>query len=246
MEYILQLQGVTKNFGGLAAVSNLSFEVKPQEIFGFIGPNGAGKTTVFNLIMGVFTPDSGKIVFKNNDITGWKTYKIVNEGLARTFQLSRPFHKLTVRENIQVAAASNDVFTSFSKKNSDSKSAKTVEAIAALVGLKDKLKERPDALPQGDLRRLEMAKALATQPKLILLDEPFAGLSISEIEEISEFIQLLSSEGYSLVIIDHNMKGLMKLVQRVLVISFGEKLAEGIPQDIVANEKVQTAYLAGG
>ena len=246
MEYILQLQGVTKNFGGLAAVSNLSFEVKPQEIFGFIGPNGAGKTTVFNLIMGVFTPDSGKIVFKNNDITGWKTYKIVNEGLARTFQLSRPFHKLTVRENIQVAAASNDVFTSFSKKNSDSKSAKTVEAIAALVGLKDKLKERPDALPQGDLRRLEMAKALATQPKLILLDEPFAGLSISEIEEISEFIQLLSSEGYTLVIIDHNMKGLMKLVQRVLVISFGEKLAEGIPQDIVANEKVQTAYLAGG
>lgn len=246
MQPILQLQEVTKNFGGLAAVQYLSFEVRPQEIFGFIGPNGAGKTTVFNLIMGVFRPDRGKISFNGRDITGWKTYKIVNLGIARTFQLSRPFHKLTVFDNIKVALSSNDIFAFFDKKEKRGHIESRVESIAALVGLKEKLKEKPGALPQGDLRRLEMAKALATGPKLLLLDEPFAGLNISEIGEISRFIQFLSSEGYTMVIIDHNMKGLMKLVERVLVISFGEKLAEGAPQDIVADEKVQAAYLAGG
>lgn len=242
MRPILELERLRKSFGGLVAVNGLSFAVREGEILGFIGPNGAGKTTVFNLIMGVFRPDSGRVFFNGREITGWRTYRIVNAGIARVFQLSRYLRHKTVFENIELSTIKNGLFAREDRRAREQK----VLAVSELVGLSEKLEKLPTALPHADLRRLEIAKAIATDPKLLLLDEPFAGLSAAEVEEVSGVIARLRGEGRTIVLVDHNMRGVMRLVDRVVVICFGEKLAEGSPAEVAADPKVQEAYLAGG
>ena len=239
---ILELERLRKSFGGLVAVNELSFAVEEGEILGFIGPNGAGKTTVFNLIMGVLQPDSGRISFRGQEITGWRTYRVVNAGIARVFQLSRYLKHKTVFENIELSTIQNGIFA---REDRRARERRVFEA-GELVGLREELWRYPSTLPHAGLRRLEIAKAIATDPELLLLDEPFAGLSAQEVEEVSQVIEELRREGRTIVVVDHNMRGLMRLVDRVVVISFGEKLAEGTPEEVARDPQVQEAYLAGG
>jgi len=254
---LLVLDGLTKSFGGLLAVNRLSFEVYQGEILGFIGPNGAGKTTVFNLITGVYKPDRGRIIFKGRDISGWPPYRVVNAGIARTFQIPKPFRHKTIAQNVEISTIPNEIFA---RGHSAQERHKRVSACLARTGLCSSLgqeccsidKDRcacceqfPSALPQAGLRRLEIAKALATDPALLLLDEPFAGLTHAEVEELSKLLEDLRDEGRTLVVVDHNMRGIMRLVDRVVVIHFGQKLAEGTPQQVAHDPAVQQAYLAG-
>lgn len=242
MNSILEIEGLKMRFGGLTAVNNLSFFVKEGEILGFIGPNGAGKTTVFNLIMGVLRPDSGRIRFKETDITGWRTYRVVNAGISRAFQSAQVYPHKTVYENIEISTIPNSIF---SLENRGARQEKVLR-VSEMVGLTAELGKLPGSLPHASLRQLEIAKAVATDPDLLLLDEPFAGLSATEVKEISVVISNLRRAGKTAIVVDHNMKGLMRLVDTVVVISFGEKLAEGVPEEVVQNRDVQEAYLAGG
>jgi len=242
MEKLGEIQHISKSFGGLRAVNDLGFFVAPQEILGLIGPNGAGKTTIFNLIMGVHKPDQGHVVFKGKDITGWPTHRVVNEGIARVFQIAQPMHHKTVYENVEISTLSNAIF---SGRPSAQRGDYCLQC-CRVAGLEPDLDKLPGTLPQAGLRRLEIAKAIATQAQLLLLDEPFAGLSAHEVDALLQLVFDLRDEGRTVIIVDHNMKGLMKLVDRVVVVNFGQKLAEGSPQEVVDNPAVQEAYLAGG
>ncbi len=258
MNAILKFDRVSKAFGGLQAISDLSFEARKGEILGLIGPNGAGKTTVFNLIMGVHHPDHGQIFFNKQEITSWNSHQIVNAGIARTFQIPRPFHHKTIAKNVEIALIPNEILT---KGLSKWQRYETISKLCDWVGVCrifgdgscdcgrngfcDCALEFPNALPHAALRNLEIAKAIATEPDLILLDEPFAGLTNSEVEEMSALLLQLKAEGKTQVLVDHNMRGLMKLVDRVVVINFGQKLAEGTPAEVAMNPAVQEAYLAG-
>lgn len=235
---LLELQALSKAFGGLQAVDRLSFSVREGEILGFIGPNGSGKTTVFHLIMGIYRPDRGRVFFRGREITGWPPHRVVRAGIARTFQIPQPLPHKTVAENIEIPLLGRGL---------NSKARFEVCCFcSAQVGLLEALKAYPDELPQAGLRRLELARALAADPELLLLDEPFAGLTRSEIRGLSRLLRELRAEGRTLVIVDHNMRGLMKLVDRLVVIHFGRKLAEGIPEEVAQNPLVQEAYLGGG
>ena len=242
MTTLLDILDLCKRFGGLSAVNMLSFSVKPNEILGLIGPNGAGKTTVFNLVMGVHKPSKGHIRYKGRDITGWSTYRVVNQGIARVFQIAQPMHHKTVFENVEICTLPNAIFTRHKKHENGAACLKYCE----LAGLLPELNKLPGALPQAGLRRLEIAKAIATEADLLLLDEPFAGLTVHEVEQLSQLILDLREQGRTIVIVDHNMKGLMKLVDRVVVMNFGSRLADGTPADVISNPVVQEAYLAGG
>lgn len=247
----LRVERLRKSFGGLMAVKDLSFSVHQGEILGLIGPNGAGKSTVFNLVMGGLWPDHGRVLFKNQEITRWPTYKIVNQGLARIFQIARYFPRKTVYENVEISAIPNEIFM-----RADNAEMQTI-TVCKRTGLCVEegcqggngclcRAQLPGMLPQGGLRRLEIARAIGTDPELLLLDEPFAGLSPAEVDEISQLVSDLRSAGQTIVLVDHNMRGVMGLVDRVVVLCFGEKLAEGTPEEIMRNRAVQEAYLVGG
>ena len=265
---VLEFDQVSKAFGGLQAINNLSFHVKPGEILGLIGPNGAGKTTVFNLIMGVYRPDHGTIRFKEDEINGWKPYRIVNAGVARTFQIPKPFHLKTIAKNVEIALIPNSILGrdqrhAFKNDNEEviaDRKRKISELCSDLGickifgyekcsrevdGLCSCELEFPSALPHAGMRNLEIAKAMAMKPELLLLDEPFAGLTMSEVDEMSKLLIDMKKTGLTQVIVDHNMKGLMKLVDRVVVINFGQKLMEGSPEEVAEDPRVQEAYLAG-
>ena len=237
MSVLLEAQQISKAFGGLQAVHNLSFRVQQGEITGLIGPNGAGKTTVFNLIMGALKPDRGRIHFNGRDITGRKTYQIVDLGIARAFQIAQCCSGKTIFENLELCACSNRLFS-----RSRQRQAPILHA-AEQVGLTPELDKLPGMLPQAGLRRLEIARAVATSPELLLLDEPFAGLTSGEIHELSTTVQVLRDQGMTIVLVDHNVRSVMRLVDRVLVMSFGQLIAEGIHDEIVINPIVQQAYL---
>lgn len=239
-EVTLDIDGLTKQFGGLTAVDNLSFDVSEGEILGFIGPNGAGKSTVFNCIMGTYKVTSGTVTFRGEDVTDEETHEIVNRGLSRVSQESQPLPSFTVEENIRLFTFPNSI-RAFRESASDEE----IREIASRVGLEDELDTKPDSLPHAGIRRLEIAKAIATDPDTLLLDEPFAGLNQAEIRELSEEIRDLRDEGVTIVVVDHNMKGLMALVERVVVLDKGQKLAEGSPEEIAEDERVQQAYLSG-
>ncbi|MCC5809827.1 MAG: ABC transporter ATP-binding protein [Ectothiorhodospiraceae bacterium] len=245
------VDGVTKRFGGLTAVDAISFDVKRDEIVGMIGPNGAGKTTVLRLITKLLKPDSGSIRFKGKDITGLKPWDVVNQGIAGTFQNTRPFRNLPIIANVMVpclgprARASGDWVKQVE--------AKAMDALE-FVGISDMALEPASRLSQGDLKRLEIAKAIATDPELLLLDEPFGGMNSSEAGLLAKSIRRLHqggrfgrlhSEGPAMLIIEHKLKELMAIVDRVIVINFGKILTIGKPDEVVKDPRVIEAYLGG-
>ncbi|PLT33328.1 ABC transporter ATP-binding protein [Bacillus sp. V5-8f] len=228
------VEKLTKIYGKVKAVNEVSFSVEQGQFVGIIGPNGAGKTTLFHLISGVQRPSSGSVFVKGKDVTGKEPHLIVREGLTRTFQVPRPFQELTVYDNVDIVRPSKD---------SGGNRSERIERILQEVGLWGSKQQLAGNLPQGDLRRLEMARALATNPDLLLLDEPFAGLNSAEIESLSKLLLQMHKEGMTIIIIEHKLKELMKMVKRVIAINFGELIADDIPQNVVKNERVLKAYL---
>jgi branched-chain amino acid transport system ATP-binding protein len=237
MSALLEVKGLTKRFGGLVAVKDVSFTLAPGEITGILGPNGAGKTTLFNLLTGFIATDTGSVVFDGHPIRGLAPHRIVNRGLARTFQLTRPFIGMTVIENVVVGCLAPRV-----RRNGSTES--RARHMLERVGLGPKAELLVDVLPYGDLRRLEIARALVTQPKLLLLDEPFAGLGTSEIEPLAKLIRELHDDaGLTILIIEHRLREFMQLVGRVIAMDFGEIIAVGPPQEIVRHPRVVEAYI---
>ena len=242
--HLLEVVNVTKKFGGLVAVNNISLQIDEGERVGLIGPNGAGKTTLFNIISGFLKPTSGKIMFKGEDITKLPPHKIVNKGIARTFQIMRPFRHLPVIANVMVSLKSP-------RGSRKIEWVKTMErkALDLLedVGLSELMLEPAENLGYGDLKRLEVARALATEPDLIMLDEPFGGLNPVETEFLTRTLITMHQDEPSraILIVEHKLYALMKIVDRVIVMHQGEKIAEGKPEEIVKNKKVIEVYTGG-
>jgi len=239
-EQIMLLWGenVGKNFGGLAAVSNLDFAVNENEILGLIGPNGAGKTTLFNLIMGYYKPDSGKIFFKDEDITGLRTYKVCKKGIGRTFQIPKPFLNTSVLENCMVGG----FFGVRGIKNLEEARLKAQE-ILELTDLLEKKDMFAKNLTLIERKKLEFARALSTSPEILLLDEVVAGLNPTETEEMMDFVNKIRDSGITIFMIEHIMKAVMGVSDRIIVLHHGEKIAEGSPEEVASDQKVIEAYL---
>jgi branched-chain amino acid transport system ATP-binding protein len=237
MSALLEVDGLTKRFGGLVAVKSVSFRLEPGEITGVLGPNGAGKTTLFNLLTGFIATDAGTATFAGRSLIGLAPHRVVNLGLARTFQLCRPFRGMSVLENVSVGCLAPRV-------RHEGHVTARARRILAQVGLEAKAEVPVDVLPYGDLRRLEIARALATRPNLVLLDEPFAGLGSNEIEPLSALIRKLhAEEGLTILIIEHKLREFMQLVRRVIAMDFGEVIAIGPPAEIVRHPRVVEAYI---
>ena len=237
---VLEISNLTKAFGGLKALERISLSVQPGEILGIIGPNGAGKTTLFNCITGFLPFDSGSVIFDGQNIQDKRPHQIVNLGLTRTWQLVKPFFGMRVIEAIMVPSFSKRARSSHLSKKDEKEN---VTGILRDMGLGEKLWQEVDNLSQGELRLLDISRALVTCPKILLLDEPFSGLSHKETENISRVVRNLNSQGFTVVIIEHRLRELMKLVQKVVVINFGQKIAEGAPEQIVQEPEVIEAYL---
>jgi branched-chain amino acid transport system ATP-binding protein len=245
----LEIESLKKGFGGLQAVDNVGFSLDRNEMLGLIGPNGAGKTTLLRLITGILKPDAGDIRFKGKRITGRKTWNIVNMGIACTFQNMRPFRRLPIIANVMVSCLCPRAM----KRGEWVKriEAKAMDALE-FAGISDMALEKASTLSQGDLKRLEVARAIATEPELLLLDEPFGGLSPAETDLMAKSIGRLHkggrfgrlhSEGPAMIIVEHKLQQLMKIVDRIIVLNFGIVIADGTPEEIVKNPNVIEAYL---
>jgi branched-chain amino acid transport system ATP-binding protein len=235
MAEALVIRGLSKRFGGLRAVQDVSFSVQENETVALIGPNGAGKTTSFNLITGFHRPDAGSVLAYGREIVGLKPHDICAHGLARTFQVAKPFGAMTVLDNVMTGAFLRD-------KNAAVAREKAREAIA-FVGLSAREKTAAKDLTTIDQRRLEMARALATQPRLLLLDEVMAGLNPAEIDAAVALVGKLSTRGLTIVIVEHVMRAIMAVARHIVVLDHGQKIAEGAPKQIVENPEVIRAYL---
>ncbi len=235
MDILLETRNLNKRFGGIKAVSKMDLTLRQGEILGLIGPNGAGKTTFFNLISGFLRPDSGSIYFQGEEITRMKAHEICRKGIARTFQLVKPFGKMTVLKNIQVSALSK----SQSLREAESIALETLDFLN-LLQFKEKI---AGELPVGYLKLLEVAKALATQPKLLLLDEPIAGLNPSEVTRFVEVVRKIQNRGITIFLVEHVMRFIMPICDRLVVMHYGEKIAEGPPAQISKDPTVIQAYL---
>ncbi len=238
MAEALVIRNLSKRFGGLRAVQDVSFSVKEGETVALIGPNGAGKTTSFNLITGYHRPDTGSVMAFGREIVGLRPHDICAHGLARTFQVARPFGGMTVLANVMTGAFLRDKNTDVARKSAR-------EAIE-FVGLSAKEHSPARDLTTIDQRRLEMARALATQPRVLLLDEVMAGLNPSEIDQAVALVGKLSKRGLTIVIVEHVMRAIMAVARHIVVLDHGQKIAEGNPNDVVANQDVVRAYLGTG
>jgi branched-chain amino acid transport system ATP-binding protein len=249
MASLLATDGLSKNFGGLAAVSELSFAVERGGLLGLIGPNGAGKTTVFNLISGVLTPTRGRVRFKGEDITGRAPYTIARRGLARTFQIPTLFHSFSVLDNVVLGAYATlrrrplDLLGRGSRPAERAGARDRARELLGFLRLETVGDERVGTLPHGDQKKIELAVALAAAPELVLLDEPFAGLNADEIDDMTGHIERLRKANVTFVVVEHNMRALMRIADRVCVLNFGRKIAEGTPKEVSENAEVIRAYL---
>jgi branched-chain amino acid transport system ATP-binding protein len=232
---VLTLESVTKRFGGLTAVRAVSLEVRRGDLLGIIGPNGAGKTTLFNVIAGYYRPEEGRIVFEGRDVTGLPAHAISRLGLTRTFQIVKPFGNLSVADNVMIGALTRLPRVRDARLEA--------ERVIALCGLGPHAVARARALPIGLRKRLEVARALATRPRLLLLDEVMAGLNPSELSGIIDLVRRVHAEGVTLIVIEHVMAAMMRLAQRIVMLHHGEKIAEGTPQEIAHDRRVIDAYL---
>jgi len=232
---LLEVSGMTKQFGGLRAVDSLDLSIEKGQIFGLIGPNGAGKSTAFNCIAGAFAPTAGVITFNNEKINGQKPWDLCKKGLARTFQIVKPFASKSVLYNVMVA--------SFVATNSRSVAEEKAIKVLESLSFADKKDVLSGNLTIADRKRLEIARALATEPKLLLLDEVMAGLRPSEVDDMVQVLKTIRDQGTTIFVIEHIMRAIMALSDRIVVIQFGKKIAEGTPKEIANNENVIKAYL---
>ncbi|MDA8426604.1 MAG: ABC transporter ATP-binding protein [Treponema sp.] len=251
MSALLSIENMSHYFGGLKAVSNFNFEVPEGVIYGLIGPNGSGKTTTFNLITGIYRPTEGKILFDGREITGYRPYRIVHRGVARTFQNLRIFGNLSVLDNIRIARHFNfkaGLFGSLLRTPGALKEEKKIREesmqLLEVMHLQNRALEDAKNLPYGELRRLEIARALATKPRLLLLDEPAAGMNPKEVSDLMDLIRRIRDEfNVTVFLIEHHMKVVMGICERIKVLDFGETIAEGLPEAVGKNPKVLEAYL---
>ncbi len=232
---LLEVKGVTKDFGGLVALKGVSLEMNQGEIVGLIGPNGAGKSTLFDIITGIERPTAGSVVFDGTDITGFKPYDVTRMGISRTFQSVRPFLNYTVEENIRVGAL-------FGKEDGKAVEEK-VSQVLKVTGLESKKDSRVVSLPTEQRKLVEVARALAGSPRLLLLDEPMAGLNPSEVGDFTQLIHQVNDGGISVLIVEHVMKAIMGICKRIVVLNAGLKLAEGSPDEIQKDSEVIKVYL---
>lgn len=247
---LLSLQGVTKRFGGLTAVDNVSFTVEEQSIIGLIGPNGAGKTTVFNLITGNYSPADGSVTFNNRSINGHKPHKIIELGIARTFQNIRLFQQMSLLENVLAgrhcrmrAGLFASMFRLPSQRREERDAVERAMRELAFVGLDAEFNNEAGNLSYGNQRLLEIARALASDPKLVILDEPAGGMNDQETAALAELIIAIQKRGITILLIEHDMNLVMKICQKLVVLEYGAKIAEGTPDEIKSNPMVIEAYL---
>ncbi len=234
---ILQVEGISKRFGGLQALHNVTFDLPEGQILGLIGPNGAGKTTLFNVINGVYTPEEGRVVFRGVDTTGKKTYQMAKMGLARTHQIVKPLNELTVRENVMVGGCFGGEGLSLARAS------QVAEEVLQFVGLAERAEQLAGSLNVAQKKRLELARALAARPHLLLLDEVLAGLNPAEIAEMVETVRRIREQGITIIMIEHVMHAVMNVSERILVLDYGELIAEGTPEEVSRDERVIEAYL---
>ncbi len=247
---LLSVKNISKNFDGVTALDNCSFDVKEGEILGLIGPNGSGKTTMFNAITNIHPPDNGKIVYKGEDVTDWKTHQIAGIGIGRTFQLIRLFPKLTVMDNMLIAQKyvhGEKFWPQLLKKKHVEDEEKSMKKRAMellhLVNLQDKENDLAENLSYGQQKLLEIIRALAMEPQLLLLDEPIAGVNPTMMKQILNMVKNLNKKGMTIIIIEHNMNVMMKFCDRLVVLDYGKEIAVGKPNQIKKNKKVVEAYL---
>ncbi len=247
---MLTVDGIGKRFGGLQALDGVSFEVREQTVTSLIGPNGAGKTTLFNIISGVLEPTGGRVVFKGQDVTGWPSFRICALGLGRTFQNIQLFPNLNALENVIAArycrtrAGFLDAAVATPRDRGERRrNVELAEQLLNWVGIQDRRFLMPGELPYGDQRRLEIARALATEPDLLILDEPSAGMIAKEVADLMALIVRLTEAGKTVLLIEHNMNLVMSISDRIVVLNFGEKIAEGTAASVRADPAVIEAYL---
>lgn len=250
MNVNLTVSGITQKFGGLTALSDVNLQIEQGEVVGIIGPNGAGKTTLFNVITGVYQPTSGKVFLNGNDITNLKPHQITQHGFARTFQNIRLFGRMTVLENVQMGMCCRSttnfvdiLFTTPKKRSEYAKQRARAEELLQLMGLLSKKFQMPGSLPYGEQRKLEIARAMATNPSILLLDEPAAGMNEQETDDLRLTIQKLQGMGLTILLIEHDMKFVMNICERIYVLNHGEMIATGTPSEIKTNDLVIEAYL---
>jgi branched-chain amino acid transport system ATP-binding protein len=234
---ILQVEGISKRFGGLLALSRVTFDLPEGQILGLIGPNGAGKTTLFNVINGIYPPNEGRVIFRDKDVTNFKPYHMARLGLARTHQIVRPLNEISVRENVMVGSC-------FGRESQGLGTASRIsDEVLEFVGLRSRADQLAGSLNVAQKKRLEMARALASKPYLLLLDEVLAGLNPSEITAMLETIRGIRDQGITIIMIEHVMHAIMNVSERIIVLDYGEQIAEGTPEQIANNQKVVEAYL---